>query len=96
MTPRRPTPTLSAPIEWRLWRNRWRKDAIVVSISTFENRNLISVRTYATNTAGQMVATVKGVSLVIEKLPELHAALGKALKQAQALGLLPPGDGDGA
>jgi hypothetical protein len=96
MSVRRPTPTLSAPIEWRLWRNRWRRDAIVVSISTFENRNLISVRTYTTSKDGRMLPTLKGVSLVIEKLPELHAALGKALKKAKALGLLPNDDGGGA
>jgi hypothetical protein len=88
-------PTLPEPIEWRLWKNRQRRDAIVVSLSTFEDRNLISVRTYTTNQAGKMLPTAKGVSLVIARLPELAIAINRALKKARELGLIDDTDGAG-
>jgi hypothetical protein len=86
--PDRRRPTLPEPIEWRLWKNRQRREAIVVSLSTFEDRNLISVRTYTTSQDGKMLPTAKGVSLVVARLPELAAALAKALAKARELGLL--------
>jgi hypothetical protein len=92
MTARRPT--LPEPIEWRLWRNRWRRDAIVVSISTFEDRNLFGVRIYTTSTDGKMLPTTKGIAVNIARLPELHAAVTHALAKAKELGLLDD-DGDG-
>jgi hypothetical protein len=82
-------PTLPEPIEWRLWKNRQRRDAIVVSLSTFEDRNLISVRTYTTNQAGKMLPTTKGVTMAVERLPELATAINRALRKARQLGLLP-------
>jgi hypothetical protein len=81
--------TLPEPIEWRLWKNRQRRDAIVVSLSTYEGRNLISVRTYTTSQDGKMLPTAKGVSMMVLRLPELAAAVTKALKKARELGLLP-------
>ncbi|THD56020.1 MAG: hypothetical protein E8A46_04390 [Bradyrhizobium sp.] len=86
MTARKPT--LSEPIEWRLWKNRQRRDAIVVSLSTFEDRNLIGVRLHTTGTDGKMRPTAKGVSLVVLRLPELAAAVNRALAKARELGLI--------
>jgi hypothetical protein len=86
--------TLPEPIEWRLWKNRQRRDAIVVSLSTFDGRNLISVRTYITSQDGKMLPTTKGVSLVVLRLPELAKAINKALERARALGLLPDDRGE--
>jgi hypothetical protein len=83
-----PRVTLPEPIEWRLWKNRQRRDAIVVSLSTFENRNLISVRLYTTSQDGTMLPTSRGVSLVVARLPELAAAVAKALNKAKELRLL--------
>jgi hypothetical protein len=80
--------TLQEPIEWRLWKNRQRRDAIVVSLSTHEGRNLIGVRLHTTGQDGRMVPTTKGVSLLVERLPDLHAALSRALARAQKLGLI--------
>jgi len=80
--------TLPEPIEWRLWKNRQRKDAVVVSLSTYEDRNLISVRLFTTSTDGKMLPTAKGVSLVVARLPELAAAINRALAKAKELGLL--------
>jgi Transcriptional Coactivator p15 (PC4) len=86
-------PTLPEPIEWRFWKNRYRRDAIVVSLSTFEDRNLISVRTYTTSQDGKMLPTTKGVALAVARLPELAAAVARALAKAKALGLIPNDDG---
>ena len=86
--------TLPEPIEWRLWKNRQRRDAIVVSLSTFEGRNLISVRTYTTSRDGKMLPTAKGVSLVVLRLPDLAKAINKALERARTLGLLPDDGGE--
>jgi hypothetical protein len=89
-------PTLPESIEWRFWKNRQRRDAIVVSLSTHEGRNLIGVRLHTTGQDGRMVPTTKGVSLLVERLPDLHVALRRALKRAQGLGLLDGGDVDDA
>jgi hypothetical protein len=81
-------PTLDEPIEVaKFFKNR-RKDVIVVSLSTFEGRNLVDVRQHFTNEQGQMRPTSKGVALVVLRLPELAAAVNKALAKAQELGLL--------
>jgi len=80
--------TLAEPIEWRLWKNRQRRDAIVVSISTFEGRNLIDVRQYFTNEQGQMRPTAKGIALAIDRLPELAKMMDKALRKAIELKLI--------
>jgi hypothetical protein len=86
MTARRPS--LDEPIEIaKFFKNR-RKDVIVVSLSTFEGRNLVDVRQHFTNEQGQMRPTQKGVAMVTARLPELHAAITKALAKARELGLV--------
>jgi hypothetical protein len=81
-------PTLDEPVEVaKFFKNR-RKDVIVVSLSTFEGRNLVDVRQHFTNEKGQMRPTSKGVAMVVLRLPALAAAVNKALKRAQELGLL--------
>jgi Transcriptional Coactivator p15 (PC4) len=89
-------PTLAEPIEWRLWKNRQRRDAVTVSLSTFEDRNLISIRLYTTSTDGKMLPTAKGVSLVVARLPELAAAINRALAKARELNLIPSDDSKAA
>jgi hypothetical protein len=80
--------TLSEPIEVaKFFKNR-RKDVIVVSLSTFEGRNLVDVRQHFHNEQGQMRPTGKGVAMVVLRLPELAKAINKALAKAQELGLL--------
>jgi hypothetical protein len=80
--------TLDEPIVVdKFWRNR-QHDAIVTTLSTFEGRNLVDVRMHRLSTAGRLVPTPKGVSLVVLRLPELAAAVNKALAKARELGLL--------
>jgi hypothetical protein len=89
---RRGHPTLAEPVTVaRFWKNR-AHDAIVVELSTFEDRNVLDVRTNVMS-RGRLVPTPKGISIAVLRLPDLHKAITKALKQARELGLLPPDDG---
>jgi hypothetical protein len=81
-------PTLPEPIVVdRFFKNR-RKDVIVVSLSTYEGKNLVDVRQHYHNEQGQMRPTGKGVAMVVARLPELVAAVTRALAKAEELGLL--------
>jgi hypothetical protein len=83
---------LDAPIEVsKMWKNRQRQIAIVVSLSSYEGHNLINIREYFTDKAGCMRPTTKGVSMVVRRLPELSRALRSALEKARGLDLLPEG-----
>jgi hypothetical protein len=80
-------PTLPEPVTVdRFWRNR-RHEAITTTLKTFEGRNICDVRLHVME-AGRLIPTGKGVAVVIPRLPDLVKALTKALKRAQALGLL--------
>jgi hypothetical protein len=84
----RSRPTLSAPVTVsRFWKNR-AHDAIVIELATYKNKNVLDVRTYVMN-RGRLVATPRGISLAVLRLPDLAKAINLALKQAKALGLLP-------
>ena len=61
---------------------------MVVSLRTYEGRNLFDVRTHCMDSAGRLVPTPKGVSIVVLRLPELAAAVTKALAKARELGLI--------
>jgi hypothetical protein len=87
--------TLPEPVEIaKFWKNR-RHDAIVVSLSTYEGKNLVDVRMHAMKD-GRLLPTPKGVAMVVLRLPELQKAVTKALAKARELGLLPDDDGAGA
>ncbi len=90
-TKRRPnTPTLTEPVKIaEFWKNR-RGESVRVSLSTFEGHNLVDVRQFFTDGAGQMQATRKGIAMSVYRLPELAAAIGKAIAKARELGLIDP------
>jgi hypothetical protein len=80
--------TLPEPVEIaKFWKNR-RHDAIVVSLSTFQGRNIVDVRMHAMTKDGKLQPTGKGVAMVVLRLPELAAAINIALTKAKELGLL--------
>ena len=82
-------PTLAAPVEVaKFWKNRRRNESVHVSLSEYEGHVLINVRTYATGTDGIDRPTPKGVAMGVRKLPELAAAVTKALAKARELGLI--------
>ena len=70
-----------------VWKNR-KHDAIVVSLSTYEGRNLIDVRQHYMTKDGKLAPTSKEVAIVVLRLPDLAKAITKALAKAQELGLL--------
>ena len=72
----------------KLWKNRSRNESVHVTLSQYEGRSLINVRTYATGADGIDRPTVRGVALAVRKLPELAKALALAETKARALGLL--------
>jgi Transcriptional Coactivator p15 (PC4) len=83
-----PRPTLPEPIEIaRFWKNR-KHDAVVVTLSTYEGRNIVDVRQSFMTKDGKLQPTQKGVAMVVLRLPDLAKAINKALEQAKALGLL--------
>jgi hypothetical protein len=80
-------PTLDEPVVIsKFWKNR-RHDAIIVSLSTFEGKNLIDLRMHAMK-EGRLVPTPKGLAMVVRRLPELAAAVTKALAKARELNLI--------
>jgi hypothetical protein len=88
-------PTLPEPIEVaKFWKSRRRDIAVVVAIGPYKEHNLISVREHVVGSDGIMRPSTRGVSLVVRRLPELAAALAKAMQQAQTLGLLPDDGGE--
>jgi hypothetical protein len=76
----------------QFWKNR-KHDAVVVSLSTYEGRNLVDVRQHFMTKEGKLAPTQKGLAMVVLRLPDLAKAITKALAKAQELGLL---DDDGA
>jgi hypothetical protein len=79
--------TAHEPIEIaRFWKNR-RGEAIVVGLSTNEGHVLIDQRTWFTAADGALTPG-KGLACSVRHLPELAAALNKALIEVRTLGLI--------
>ncbi len=74
----------------KFWANR-KGEAIIVKLTRFENRWFVDARRYYTDKQGKLAPTVKGVTLVVRKLPDLLKALGKAEGEARTRGLLRDG-----
>ncbi|TYL87799.1 hypothetical protein [Bradyrhizobium cytisi] len=88
--------TIIEPIPFRFFKNR-RKDVVAVTLQAFtpagkDPINVVDVRLFAMNKAGANVATVKGVTMAVNRLPDLAKAINKALAKAQELGLLDGGE----
>jgi hypothetical protein len=71
----------------RFWRNR-KGEAVVVQLRQFEGRAIADARVYFTTKDGKLQPTKKGLCVVVARLPDLPAALNKALARATDLGLL--------
>ena len=88
-------PPLAEPIEiCKISKNRRRDKAIVVSLSAYEETNIVNVREYFVGADGIMRPTTKGIAMSVRRLPELSNALRKALETARALNLLPEDGGE--
>jgi hypothetical protein len=88
-------PPLAEPIEIaKFWKNRRRDKAIVVTISAFEETNIINVREHFVGSDGIMRPTTKGIATSVRRLPELSRAIRRALERARELNLLPEDGGE--
>jgi hypothetical protein len=85
MGARRPRLPKPVTVE-RLWVNR-AHDALVVTLSTFNDVNLIDIRKHAM-TAGRLTPTKKGLAIKITRLRDLSKAIDKAVRRAVELGLI--------
>jgi hypothetical protein len=83
----RPTLAKAITID-EFWKNR-AGQAVKISLSTFQGRNLIDVRTWGTDPAeGRLKPTVKGFAAELRHLPRLVSALTKAESRTRELGLI--------
>jgi hypothetical protein len=83
--PRRPR--LDEPvIVSREWLNR-QHDALVVTLSTFNDINIIDVRKHSMS-RGKLVPTPKGIAMKVTRLQDLLKAITKAVERARELGLI--------
>jgi Transcriptional Coactivator p15 (PC4) len=75
----------------KFWKSpRAKEKVIVAAFNPYEGKNLFDLREHVIGADGVMRPSPRGIAMVVEKLPELHAAIGKALKRARGLGLLDP------
>ena len=72
-----PEPIVAA----EFWANR-RGESVRVQLREFEGAALVDVRKHYTGADGKLQPTKKGLSLAIRRLPELAAAINKALAKA--------------
>jgi hypothetical protein len=81
---------LAEPVEIaKFWKSpRDRSAHVRVGFSEYQGHALINIRVWQTGSDGIDRPTQKGIALTVGKLPELHAAVAKALKKAQELELL--------
>jgi Transcriptional Coactivator p15 (PC4) len=79
--------TLREPVDVDKWWKNRRGDVIRVRLSTFEDRNLVDLRTWFTAADGTL-APGKGFSSSIKHLPRLAEAFAKAAAKARELGLI--------
>jgi hypothetical protein len=74
------------------WANR-RGESVRVQLREFEGHALVDVRRHFTAPDGVLRPTKKGLSVVVARLPDLAAAINKALRTAIELGLIAADDG---
>jgi hypothetical protein len=87
-TTRRRTPQIAEPkIIDRWWKNR-AHDAVYVRLAPFKEHTLIDIRVWVTSPTDGITRPGKGFCCTAKHLPRLHAALGKAMAEARALGLI--------
>ncbi len=66
-----------------------KREEVRISLTAYQGHDLCDIRVFAEPYAGnEWVATKKGISLSVAKLPDLIAALQQAEGEARAAGLL--------
>jgi hypothetical protein len=72
----------------KFWKTRRRDIAVTVTLSSYQDINIVNVREYVTGSDGCMRPSTKGIAMAVKRLPELHQAVGKALTKARELRLI--------
>ena len=86
--------TLLEPVEIvKFWKGRRRDKAVVISLSTYEQTNIVNVREHHVGTDGIMRPTTRGLAMSVKHLGELAAGITKALARARALELIEDNEG---
>lgn len=70
---------------WKSPRNR--REAVQVSLRSYEGHPFLDARVYTADASGRMVPTQRGLAIGIKTLPLLAKAIGDGLRRAHALGL---------
>jgi hypothetical protein len=82
-------PALTEPVEIaKFWKSRNHAEHVRVELSEFKGCPLINIRIWQTGSDGIDRPSVKGIAMAVRKLPQLHAAIAKALERAKSLGLV--------
>jgi hypothetical protein len=71
---------------WKSPRNR--REAIQVSLKSYEGHPYLDARVYTTDARGRMVPTSRGIGVGVKVLPEFAKAIGDGLRKAVQLGLV--------
>jgi hypothetical protein len=72
----------------QFWKDRHRNKFIRVSLSRYLGRAVFDLRIFFTSETGHAQATKQGITLSIDKLPELREALERAEVKALDLDLI--------
>jgi hypothetical protein len=68
------------------------RETVQVRLDTYNNRNVVDVRCWYADNDGNLKPGQSGITLQTAQLPQLSAALIKALETAKAAGLMPADD----
>ncbi len=84
--------SLPEPVEIaKFWRNR-KHEAVLVSLREYGGRCILDARVHFEDKEGRLQPSKKGLSILVARLPELAAAITKALAKARELGLIDEAD----
>jgi hypothetical protein len=74
---------------WKSPRNR--REAIQVSLKSYDGHPYLDARVYATDARGRMVPTQRGIAVGVKTLGQFSKAVGDGYRKALQLGLITAG-----
>jgi pantoate kinase len=83
-------PTVPQPVIISQFAKNSAGEILDIRLEDFEGRPMIDMRVWYTGANGALKRSGKGIFLSVHKLPELAAAITKALKTAREIGLIEP------
>lgn len=79
--------SLSFPIQVCEW-PRNSREIVRVTLDRYKGAETINVRTWYTNSTGELAPGRSGITLAVNHLPNLASGLAQALRHATTLGLV--------